>query len=127
MGRTARVLLLAFAVAVLSAVPGADTGRREGATPSGAAVWDPSQQLSSGIPVVRRDLEKTAAVDVGGRFDRVDSNTLQLAATVMPVVEVATRSALSERVDDVDRLRVGEIATRASERGPPPGSVQTSI
>lgn len=127
MGRTARVLLLAFAVAVLSAVPGGDTGRSEAAMRSGAAVSDPSQQLSSGSPVVRRDLTKTPAVDVGGRFDRVESKTLQLTATALPVVELATRTALSERVDDVDRLRVGEIATRASGRGPPADCVLTSI
>jgi glycosyltransferase involved in cell wall biosynthesis len=52
---------------------------------SGAAVSDPSQQLSSGIPVVRRDLAKTSAVDVGGRFDRVDSKTLPLTATALPL------------------------------------------
>lgn len=127
MGRTARALLLAFALAVLSALPGGDTGPSEAAMRSGATVSDPSQQLSSGIPVVRRDLAKTPAVDAGGRFDRVESKTLQFPATVLPVVEVATRTALSERVDDVDRLRVGGIATRASVRGPPSDSVLTSI
>jgi hypothetical protein len=127
MGRRTRALLLAFVVAMLSALPGGDTGRSDAAMRSEAAVSDPSQQLSSGSPVVRRDLTKTSAVDVGGRFDRVESKTLQLTATALPVVEVATRRALFERVDDVDRLRGGELATRASGRGPPSDSLLTSI
>lgn len=126
MGRTARALLLAFAVVVLSAVPGGDPGRHVSAMTSGPAVSDPSQQLSSTIPVVRRDVTKTSAVDVGGRFNRVDSNALHMAAAVSPVVEMATRTALSERVDDVDRLPVGAIATRSAGRGPPSDSVLTS-
>ncbi|WP_040494076.1 hypothetical protein [Ilumatobacter nonamiensis] len=127
MGRSARVLLLAFAVVVLSAVSGGDTGGHFGGVQSEAAVSDPSHQLFSATPVVRRDLTKTSAVDVGGRFDRIDSKALHLTAAVMPVVEVATRTALSERVDDVDRLRVGEVATCACGRGPPLNFVLTSI
>jgi hypothetical protein len=127
MGRTARVLLLAFAVVVLSAVPGGDPVRQVSAMASGPAVSDPSQQLASTIPVVRRDVTKTSAVDVGGRFNRVDSYAPHMTAAVLPVVVTATRTELSERVDDVDRLRVGEIATRSAGRGPPSDSVLTSI
>lgn len=127
MGRVARVLLLAFAVAVLSAAPAAGAGGQGDTVSSGATVSDPSQQLSSGAPAARRNHVRTTVIDVTGRFDRIDSHSRQLTATMAAVVEVAGLSALVERLDEVDPLRVGTVSTRASGRGPPADSAHTSI
>lgn len=127
MGRVVHALLLALAVVVVSAMPGADAGGRGAALASEATASDPSHQLTSSVPVARRDLARKAAVEIGARFDHVDANTQQSAATLVPAVEAASRSALFEQVDDVARVRILTIATRASGRGPPTVPSPTSI
>lgn len=127
MGRLERVLLVAFAMVVLSVAPGSDLDAQGGADPSAAAVSDPSQQLSSGAPAARGDHSRTAAADVGGRCDRVDPRARWSTVAVLPAVEMASWSLVDELVDVVDQSSVGVVATCASGRGPPSGSAQTSI
>lgn len=126
MGRAARVLLLAFAVVVLSAAPGRDAGGLDADTSSSAAVLGASQQLSSGLPIARSDGARLPAVDVGGWCDRVDPRTRQVSA-VLPGVVVASPSAVGELVEETIQVRVGTVATCACGRGPPAASLLTSI
>lgn len=127
MGRVVRVLLLAFAVVVLSAAPGRWGGAENAAGSSSTVVSDPSQQLSSRLPIARNGGAKFFDVDEDGLCDRSDQETWHVPVAVLPGVIVASRFAICEPVGESIEMRVETIATCACSRGPPRVSLLTSV
>jgi len=127
MGRVTRVLLLAFAVAVLSAAPGQWGGGEDAAGSPRAEVADPSQQLSSGLPIARSAGAKLTGIDDDGSCDRSDQRTRHVPVAVVPAEVVPSRSAVSELAGESIEMRVETVAMCACGRGPPRVSLLTSI
>lgn len=125
MGRLARVLLLAFAVTVLSAAPGRAAGELLAASPADAVASDPSSQLSAGLPMVR-DASRTPVVEAGNRLDRTDPRVRQVLAAVLPAPATTSISPLHDGVDAPAPRRSGVVATCACGRGPPAPPLATS-
>ena len=119
MGRVVRLLLLALAVVVLSAAPGRWGGAEDVAGSSSTVVSDPSQQLSSRLPIARSGGAKFFDVDDGGLCDRSDQWTRHVPVAMWPGVVDASRFAICELDGESIEMRVGTIARRASSRGPP--------